>query len=107
MDANALANILPLILIALVFWFLIIRPARKKQQAISQLRSSLKTGDQVLLNSGIYGTITDVGESGLQVELAPGVVVRAHKDAVAMVEQPRDPLTEEPSGYEEQRKEEN
>jgi preprotein translocase subunit YajC len=93
---EGLAQFLPLILIFVLFWFLILRPARKKQQAVSALRSSLSVGDSVLLGSGIYGRVEALDTDGgdLRLEIAPGVVVRAHRDAVVSKEQPAHP--EEP-----------
>jgi preprotein translocase subunit YajC len=90
---DSLVQILPLILIFVVFWFLILRPARKKQQAVSSLRASLAVGDTVLLGSGIYGRIEamDPDAQDMRLEIAPGVVVRAHRDAVVSKDQPAHP----------------
>ncbi|HWM00386.1 MAG TPA: preprotein translocase subunit YajC [Nocardioidaceae bacterium] len=89
---NDLAGLLPLVLIFVLFWFLILRPARKKQQAVSALRSSLGVGDSVLLGSGLFARIVGVEDEGreLRLEIAPGVVVRAHRDAVVSKEQTAD-----------------
>jgi preprotein translocase subunit YajC len=90
---ESLAQFLPLILIFVLFWFLILRPARNKQKAVSNLRSSLAVGDTVLLGSGIYGRIEamDTDNQDLRLEIAPGVVVRAHRDAVVSKEGPARP----------------
>jgi preprotein translocase subunit YajC len=90
---DQIAQLLPLVLIFALFWFLILRPARNKQKAVSSLRSSLAVGDNVLLGSGIYGHIESVEADGheLRIEIAPGVVVRAHRDAVVSKEQPAVP----------------
>jgi preprotein translocase subunit YajC len=87
---NDLVGLLPLVLIFVAFWFLILRPARKKQHAVSALRSSLAVGDTVLLGSGIFGRIEsmDTESNQLRLEIAPGVVVRAHRDAVVSKEEP-------------------
>jgi preprotein translocase subunit YajC len=87
---EGLAQILPLVLIFALFWFLILRPARNKQKAVSSLRSSLEVGDSVLLGSGIFGRIQAIEADGreLRLEIAPGVVVRAHRDAVVSKETP-------------------
>ena len=84
------AQILPLVLIFALFWFLILRPARNKQKAVSSLRSSLEVGDSVLLGSGIFGRIEAIEAEGRErrLDIAPGVVVRAHRDAVVSKEQP-------------------
>ena len=100
MSPEALAQLLPLVLIFALFWFLILRPARKKQQAATQLRSSLAVGDTVLLGSGIYGRVEEVDEDSrdLRLEIAPGVVVRAHRDAVVSKEQRDAPPSGGPGG---------
>jgi preprotein translocase subunit YajC len=89
-SSGDLTGLLPLVLIFALFWFLILRPARKKQQAVSSLRSSLEVGDSVLLGSGIFGHIEAIEADGreLRLEIAPGVVVRAHRDAVVSKETP-------------------
>lgn len=103
MTSQDLLGFLPFVAIFVVFWFLVLRPARKKQQAVSSLRSSLEVGDSVLLGSGMYGKIESVEDEGrtLRLEIAPGVVVRAHRDAVVQKEQPPtqadgDPTDERP-----------
>ena len=90
MSSGDLTSILPLVLIFALFWFLILRPARNKQKAVSSLRSSLEVGDSVLLGSGIFGRIEAIEADGreLRLEIAPGVVVRAHRDAVVSKETP-------------------
>ncbi|MDQ4006507.1 MAG: preprotein translocase subunit YajC [Actinomycetota bacterium] len=100
MSPEALAQLLPLVLIFALFWFLILRPARKKQQAATQLRSSLAVGDTVLLGSGIYGRVEEVDEDSrdLRLEIAPGVVVRAHRDAVVSKEHSDAPPAGGPGG---------
>jgi preprotein translocase subunit YajC len=89
-SSGDLAGLLPLVLIFVVFWFLILRPARNKQKAQTALRSSLQTGDAVMLGSGIYGRIEaiDTERGEIRLEIAPGVVVRAHRDAVVSKDQP-------------------
>jgi len=91
-NTDSIVGLLPLVLIFVVFWFLILRPARNKQKAQTALRSSLNAGDQVMLGSGIYGRIESMEAEGaeLRLEIAPGVVVRAHRDAVVSKDQPGD-----------------
>ncbi|MDP9443310.1 MAG: preprotein translocase subunit YajC [Actinomycetota bacterium] len=95
---EGIAGLLPFLLILALFWLLILRPARKKQQAVAQLRAGLSPGDAVLLGSGLYGTITAIADDGLRVEISPGVVVRVHRDAVVSTEQPITPRREHPPG---------
>jgi preprotein translocase subunit YajC len=83
---EALAQILPLVLIVVVFWLLIVRPARRKQQNVAKVRSSVAVGDSILLGSGLYGEVRSIGDDGLRLEIAPGVLVRVHRDAVVSIE---------------------
>lgn len=85
MDAGQWGSLLPLVLIVAVFWFLVLRPARKRQQEAQQLQRSLAPGEQVMLTSGIYGWVTELDDETLDLEVSPGVVITAHKQAVAKV----------------------
>jgi preprotein translocase subunit YajC len=87
---EGIASFIPLVLIFVVFWFLVLRPARNKQKAQTALRSSLEVGDSVMLGSGIFGRIESIetDRTEIRLEIAPGVVVRAHRDAVVSRDQP-------------------
>jgi preprotein translocase subunit YajC len=80
-----LAGFLPFVLIALVFWFLIVRPQRRRQHELAATQSSLGPGAEVMLGSGIFGTVDSLDEETLQIELAPGTVVKVARQAVVRV----------------------
>lgn len=83
--SNDLANILPLLLIVLAFWFLVIRPARKRSQDTARVQSSVDVGTDVMLGSGIYGTVVAVHDDTLQLEVAPGTTMKVARQAVVRV----------------------
>jgi preprotein translocase subunit YajC len=93
-----LGSLVPFVLIALVFWLLLIRPQRKRAMEIDRVQRSLTVGDEVMLGSGFAATITDIPEEGefLGVELAPGTRVRVARGAIARVLQPVAPHDSEP-----------
>ena len=92
--SNNLATFLPLVLIVLVFWFLVIRPTRRRQQQMSSVQSSLGPGAQVMLSSGIYGTVVSVADESVRVEIAPGTTIKVARQAVVrVVEDTADTLT--------------
>lgn len=91
MTQGDLAALLPFALIALVFWFLIFRPARKRQRETMQTQSSLEVGVRVMLTSGIFGDVVSVGDAEVEVEVAPGTVVTVHRQAIGKVVPPEDP----------------
>jgi preprotein translocase subunit YajC len=80
-----LAGFLPFVLIALVFWFLIVRPQRRRQQELASTQSAIGPGTEVMLGSGIYGTVASVDDDTLQLELGPGTVIKVARQAVVKV----------------------
>ncbi len=89
MPANdLLGTIFPLLLIVLAFWLLVIRPARKRQQEMTRIQSSVAPGSEVMLGSGIYGTVASVGDDTLDLQVAPGTVIKVARQAVVRVVEP-------------------
>ena len=74
----------PIILIAIMY-FLMIRPQMKRQKDHRSMLDKLSKGDEVITNGGIAGTVTDIGESFITVEVAAGVQLRVQKGAIANV----------------------
>ena len=74
--------LLALIATLAIFWFLLIRPARKQQQALASIQQALSVGDRVVLSSGIFGTITELLDTRVHLEIANGVVIEAARQAV-------------------------
>jgi preprotein translocase subunit YajC len=58
--AALLTTFLPLILMFVLFWFLMIRPQRKKDKQVKEMLNNLKAGDRVCTIGGIYGTIVGI-----------------------------------------------
>ena len=83
-----LAGFLPFVLIALVFWFLIVRPQRRRQQELASTQSALGVGAEVMLGSGIYGTVASVEDDTLHLQIAPGTTVKVARQAVVRVIDP-------------------
>jgi preprotein translocase subunit YajC len=83
-----LAGLLPFVLIALVFWFLIVRPQRRRQHALASTQSSLDVGSEVMLGSGIFGTVASLDDETIMLELSPGTVVKVSRQAVVRVVEP-------------------
>ncbi len=72
-------------LIAIIFYMLLIRPQRKAQKEQQARINALQTGDQVVTNAGLHGAIRKVGDTTVDVEIAPGVVVTLEKAAIVNV----------------------
>ncbi len=60
--------IFPIALLA-IFYFLVIRPQQKKNKQISQMRASLKVGDEITTIGGFYGKITKINDDMITIEV--------------------------------------
>lgn len=73
------------IMLALIFgvmWFFMIRPQKKQQKELQKFRDSLQKGDKVVTIGGIFGTVVEVKENTVLVEVDNGVKVRFSKQAL-------------------------
>jgi len=80
---SAFTQLVPLIIIMVIFYFLLIRPQQKRAKEHRNMVEALKKGDKVLTNGGIFGTIIDVKEDFLKVEIADNVRVKIQREAVS------------------------
>ena len=85
--AQGLISFMPLIIIFAIFYFLLIRPQRKKQQKHQEMLANLKRGDKIITTGGIYGTIEGLSDTTLQVKIANQVKVKISRSAVAGLQQ--------------------
>ena len=76
-------QLLPLVLIFVVFYFLLIRPQQKKMKTHRTMVEALKRGDKVVTGGGLLGTVTKALEgSEIQVEIADGVRVKVMRSTI-------------------------
>jgi len=78
-------QLLPMILMFVVLWFLMIRPQMKKAKEHKAMIDALAKGDEVVTSGGIAGKITQVGDSYVGIEVAENVQIQVQRPAVAMV----------------------
>ena len=71
-----------LALIFVVMWFFMIRPQRKQQKELQAFRDGLKKGDKVVTVGGIYGTVAEVKEGTVLIEVDNNVKIRVSKQAL-------------------------
>jgi preprotein translocase subunit YajC len=82
----------------LLIYLLFVRPQKRRQSQQQQMVSELSVGDEVLTAGGIYGTISQVDEDQVTVEIAPTIEVRVARRAIAGVTP--EPEEEEPEAAE-------
>jgi preprotein translocase subunit YajC len=80
-----LGGFFPFILIAVLAWFLLIRPMKRQEQERQALASGLKKNDKVLTTGGIYGTVVAISETEdeITVKVDDNVRLRMLKSSVA------------------------
>lgn len=72
-----------LALLAVAFFFLIVRPQRRQMAARRALIDALEVGDDIITAGGIYGTILSMSDTTLEVQVAPGVTLTVAREAVS------------------------
>jgi preprotein translocase subunit YajC len=78
----------PLLMIAglfAIFYFLLIRPNRRRRQTMERLQTQLAVGDEVMTSSGLYGTVAELDEKTIILETSEGVYSRYARGAVMEV----------------------
>ena len=65
-----------------VMWFFMIRPQRKQQKELQNFRDALKKGDKVVTIGGIYGTVAEIKEDSVLIEVDNNVKIRVSKQAL-------------------------
>jgi len=84
-------NLLPILLIVVLGYLMVVRPAQRRQQAAARVASVLEPGARVMTTAGLFGTVRAVQDDEVELEIAPGVVVRYVKGAIAKVVEPGEP----------------
>ena len=82
---NALVQLLPLVLIFVVFYFLLIRPQAKRAKEHKAMVAALAVGDELVTSGGILGKVAEAGDQFLTVEVAEGVLVKVQRHTVSAV----------------------
>ncbi|MFM8304758.1 MAG: preprotein translocase subunit YajC [Actinomycetota bacterium] len=71
-----------LVILVGAFYFLIVRPQRRQQMLRRQLLEAVGVGDEVVTNGGLFGTVVSLEPETLELEIAPGVIVKVARAAV-------------------------
>ena len=75
-------QLVPLVLVLGIFYFIILLPMKKRQQKVQDFLSALKVNDRVITTGGIYGTITKLSDASVQLQVANNVRIEVSRAAV-------------------------
>ena len=76
---GGLTMLLMLALIFVVMWLFMIRPQQKRQKELNQFRQGLQKGDKVVTVGGIYGTVLEVNDNKVMLEIDKDVKIKVDK----------------------------
>jgi preprotein translocase subunit YajC len=85
-QAFFVSNVLPLIMIFVVFYFLLIRPQQKRAKDHAAQIAAVQKNDDVITGGGLMGKVTKVTDDYVEVEIATGVKVKAVKSTLTNVQ---------------------
>lgn len=84
---DTVVQFLPFVLIFVIFYFLLIRPARQRQKSLQQMIDNLKRGDRVVTSGGLHGEVAAIDGPVVWLKIADNVKVRVSKSAISGLEQ--------------------
>jgi preprotein translocase subunit YajC len=79
---EGLSSLIFLGLLIAIFYFMLIRPQKKRMEEHRRLVDSVNPGDQIITMTGLYGTVRTIGDDDVEVDIAPGTTVRLLKSAI-------------------------
>jgi preprotein translocase subunit YajC len=84
-------NIVPILVVGVIFYLLIFMPMKKRQKKLDLMIATLKNGDKVITNSGIYGVVAGLKDKTLILKVADQVKIEVAKSAIAGLQSPEEP----------------
>jgi preprotein translocase subunit YajC len=79
---SGLSSLIFLGLLIAIFYFMLIRPQKKRMEQHRKLVESIDPGDEVVTMTGLYGTVRSIGDEEVELEISPGTTVRFLKSAI-------------------------
>ena len=80
---SAFIQLVPIVLIFGIFYFLLIAPMRKRQKAVQQMITELKKGDRIVTSGGLHGEVAAVLDNAVLVKVAENLKVKISKSAIS------------------------
>lgn len=84
-SSSGLFQLLPIVAIFVIFYFLLIRPQQKKAKEHRAMVADLAKGDEVVTSGGVLGKITNTDENFVSLEIADGINIRVQRIAITQM----------------------
>lgn len=82
---SAIVNLVPLIFIFVIFYFLLIRPQKRKEKEHQKMLAAISKNDEVITSGGIHATVVNVKEKTLVLRIDDNVKIEIEKNCIAQV----------------------
>lgn len=92
------AQLFVILLVLVLFWFVLMRPARNQQRRVRDLQQELEVGDEVVMSAGIFGIVRSLEDGRVKLEVAPGTELTVARQAVVRKVDPEPDVEPEPIG---------
>ncbi|MER1959127.1 MAG: preprotein translocase subunit YajC [Solibacillus sp.] len=83
---DSLYQFLPIIVMFVAMWFILIRPAQKRQKATSQMQNDLKRGDKVVTVGGLHGEVDTIEDATVYLLVDGNTRLKFERQAIGRVE---------------------
>ena len=80
---QGLGQVIFLVVLIAIFYFVLIRPQKRRAEQHQKLIGSVDVGDEIMTIGGLYGTVTAIGDEDFEMEPSPGTRLRFVKSAIA------------------------
>jgi preprotein translocase subunit YajC len=84
---GGLSSLLLIVGVFALIYFMMIRPQQRRRREVQNMQSSMGVGDEIITVGGLYGTIREIDDESVLLEIAPGVTARYAKAAIGKVNQ--------------------
>ena len=86
----SLLDYLPIAFILAIFYVIVFLPAKRRQKKLDDMISGLKSGDKVITNGGIYGTIVGFRDDRIHLRIAENVKIELSRNAITALQKPEE-----------------
>lgn len=86
----SLLDYLPIAFILAIFYVIVFLPAKRRQKKLDNMIAGLKSGDKVITNGGIYGTIVGFKDDRIHLRIAENVKIELSRNAITALQKPEE-----------------
>ncbi|MFH1407123.1 MAG: preprotein translocase subunit YajC [Candidatus Omnitrophota bacterium] len=84
-QTNPIVSLIPIFLIFIIFYFMLIMPQRKRQKEHEKMLSAIKRSDRVVTTGGIHGTVLNVEETAVILEVDDNTKIKVQKNCIGHI----------------------